>query len=93
LDKKKTQHNRIRRVSIDKFYDIVTEEENAFYKLCRELPRIIEKVIFESDKVQTPYDTVYDELISQMGKEESSITLAMFTLGFGEYEGFSKLEE
>lgn len=38
----------IRRVSIDKFYEIVTGESDAFYKLCKQLPITIEKLIGET---------------------------------------------
>lgn len=31
VDKKKVSHKRIRRVSIDQFYSMVTGEKNAFY--------------------------------------------------------------
>lgn len=48
-------HKLIRRVSLDKFYELVTGDKNAFYNLCMALPNIIQKV-------STPEDEVFEEL-------------------------------
>ena len=55
-------HEKIRRVSMDKFYELVTGVENAFYLVCKQLPVTIEKLI-KNDVVDTvEHDTVIDEL-------------------------------
>ncbi|MCK5855710.1 MAG: Eco47II family restriction endonuclease [Sulfurovaceae bacterium] len=38
-------NERIRRVSIDKFYEIVTGEKEAFRQLVEILPRVIDDVL------------------------------------------------
>lgn len=55
-------HKLIRRVSLDKFYELVTGDKNAFYNLCMALPNIIQKVLNETEKVSTPEDEVFEEL-------------------------------
>lgn len=86
LDGQRQKHRRIRRVSIDEFYKIVTGEENSFYELCMILPEMIEEVISEFKNLQTPKDTVFAELknISPIKNFE----LALYMLGFGTYHGF-----
>lgn len=74
---------RIRRISIDKFYEIVFKDKYAFHKLCAALPMILDDVIKETN---TGYieNTVYDEL-----KKISPETLkSLYLLAFSTYEGF-----
>ncbi|SJZ47140.1 Eco47II family restriction endonuclease [Fibrobacter intestinalis] len=61
VDKQKVHHKRIRRVSIDQFYCIVTGQSDTFYKVCMKLPEVIAKVApqISTDKIQD--DTVYSE--------------------------------
>ncbi len=99
VDKKKVQHKRIRRVSMDKFYGLVTGEEDAFFRMCMALPGVINEVIDEEESVNVPHDTVIDELknLAKMFKnteEELSMAMAVYMLGFSTYDGFSaKLAE
>lgn len=89
LDGTKQSHKLIRRVSIDKFYELVTGECDAFYNLCKILPKIIEKVVKASDEVITPHDTVYEELEKIAYDKDIPFALAMYMLGFSNYQGFS----
>jgi len=78
-------HPRIRRVSMDKFYEVVFGEKDAFYKLCCALPDILDDVIAETH-CGTIKNTVYTEL-----KRLSPETLkSLYLLAFRSYEGFSK---
>ena len=95
VDKKTVQHKLIRRVSMDKFYEIVTGDKDAFYKMCMVLPNVIEEVIEESKDVKVPEDTVIEELkkvAEKAGKdnEELSMAMAVYMLGFSTYNGFSE---
>lgn len=45
VDKEQFNNPKIRRVSMDKFYEIVFGETNAFMKLCKALPDILDDVI------------------------------------------------
>lgn len=92
VDGKKCKHKLIRRVSIDKFYEIVTGEENAFYNMCLSLPDVITKVVSSLSATKMPKDTVYDELKTMIKSvsmsTDKSIILASFMLGFRDYNGF-----
>lgn len=76
-------HEKIRRVSIDKFYSIVFGDEEAFFKLCRALPDILDDVIGELH-LGSIQNTVYEEL-----KDFSPDTFkSLYLLAFKEYDGF-----
>lgn len=98
IDRVRVSHNRIRRVSIDKFYEIVTGQFDAFYKICMALPEIVKEVISEHDEVDAPNDTVYEEIKRVADgfsgiSENVSMILAMYMLGFSSYNGFDSLAE
>ncbi|MDR1355496.1 MAG: Eco47II family restriction endonuclease [Propionibacteriaceae bacterium] len=84
------KHRRIRRVSMDAFYALVTGQEDAFYKMCMVLPSVIERVVETSGAADVPNDTVIGELCHIANDNGGSFTLALLMLGFGSYAGFLK---
>lgn len=93
VDKNKVSHKRIRRVSLDQFYALVTGQKDAFYQICMVLPTVIEDVVSNSEDVKVPHDTVLEELQSIAGKiyfgsEEIAVAMALYMLGFSTYNGF-----
>ena len=89
LDGHRQKHRRIRRVSMDEFYRIVTGEDDAFYQMCMALPTMIEEVVKHSDAITVPIDTVFDELKRRADESAGSFTLALYLLGFETYHGFN----
>lgn len=87
LDGVKVSNKLIRRVSIDKFYEIVTGEKDAFFRMCEVLPEVIEEAIKDSS-VNIPKDTVIDEIKSISKDKNISIMLAIYLLAFNTYNGF-----
>lgn len=88
LDGTRQKHRRIRRVSMDEFYKIVTGQEDAFYQMCMALPEMIQEVVSTSGTAMVPHDTVIDELRCIADQKDGSFTLALYMLGFGDYIGF-----
>jgi len=83
LDGVSHEHEYIRRLSIDKFYEIVTGDKEAFKKLCEALPRVLEDVI-SSQKSSHIENSVFEEL-----KELSpNLLQSLYLLSFSKYEGF-----
>ncbi len=97
VDGKNVSHKKIRRVSLDQFYALVTGEDDALYKMCMILPKIIEKVIVEGgDDVKVPHDSVLAELKKVAEKTNESdadiaMAMAIYLLGFSTYKGFDKV--
>ena len=97
VDGKSVSHKKIRRVSLDQFYALVTGQEDAFYKMCMVLPKVIEKVVNEGgEDVKVPHDSVMSELrriAHEMNTddEDLAMALAVYLLGFSTYNGFSKV--
>lgn len=95
VDGKSVQHRLIRRVSMDQFYAILTDDENAFYKMCMMLPNVINSVVYEGDGVEVPSDTVVQELKNVANlyaeySEDLAMAMAVYMLGFSTYKGFEK---
>ena len=96
VDGKKVSHRRIRRVSIDQFYALVTGAEDAFYQMCRILPETIKEVVDNNHELHTPNDVAIDELrnvaMNTVGTvDDFSMAVAVYLLGFSTYNGFDKL--
>lgn len=81
-------HERIRRVSIDKFYEIVFGDKDAFFKLCRALPVILDDVLSEM-KLGRIQNAVYEELETY----SHDLLKSLYLLAFKTYEGFENIEE
>lgn len=94
VDGNRVSHRRIRRVSLDKFYSIVTGEEDAFYKVCMILPATIDKVVKQEVLTKVPHDTVVEELrkiAENTGYKDNDLAMAIavYMLGFSTYKGFT----
>lgn len=88
LDGTKQKHRRIRRVSMDEFYKIVTGQEDAFYQMCMALPDAVQEVVSSSENIAIPQDTVIEELQQIADQKGGSFALALYLLGFESYIGF-----
>lgn len=87
LDNQPVSNERIRRVSIDKFYEIVTGESEAFKNLVEVLPKVMDDVLSEltQNNIQ---NTVFEEL----SYIDENLLKSLYLLSFGRYEGFSNLQ-
>lgn len=77
-------HEKIRRVSIDKFYGIVFGDDTAFFRLCEALPGILDDVISELSLGHIQ-NSVYEEL-HQLSPDTFK---SLYLLAFKTYDGFS----
>ncbi|MDR1815534.1 MAG: Eco47II family restriction endonuclease [Clostridiales Family XIII bacterium] len=92
-DGKKASHKRIRRVSLDCFYEMVTGDPEAFFKLCTVLPDAIHDLVAEGSAPETPDDTAILELREIAESKNISIEMALFLLGFHSYIGFERFAD
>jgi hypothetical protein len=83
VDNEQFNNDHIRRVSIDKFYEIVFGDSAAFAKLCKALPTILDDVITELGS-STNQNTVFSELATI----SPNIIKSLYLLAFKTYEGF-----
>lgn len=86
LDYEKVSNEHIKRVSIDKFYEEVTGDKEAFYKICKQLPLVIDEIISEGNEYVVEEDTVLDELRAN----NPDILKSLYMLAFSTYEGFKE---
>lgn len=86
----KTETNeRIRRISIDKFYEIITSDKQAFFKLIITLPPLLKEIVKEEGIIQTGENTT----LSELEKQNPNHLLSLFNLSFQQYEGFKEFLE
>lgn len=83
LDGTPVSNEKIRRVSIDRFYEFVTGRGTAFKELCEQLPTVIEDVVSDVD-LDDESNTVFDELEGM----SPNLLKSIFLLSFERYEGF-----
>lgn len=83
VDKEQFNNEHIRRVSMDKFYEIVFGDAQAFAKLCRALPGILDDVIADMSREERQ-NTVFAELAAI----SPNIMKSLYLLAFRTYSGF-----
>lgn len=88
VDGEHRSHKKIRRVSIDRFYSLVTGDPRAFYKVCQALPESIERALSKLKEPPLPYDSAYDEIVEMSTHLDGNVSSALFQLGFSSYQGF-----
>ena len=96
VDGQKVGHKLIRRVSMDKFYELVTGQPDAFFQICMVLPTVIKSVVESAGSSLVPHDTVYDELkaiadASTINDDDLAFALAIYLLGFSSYDSFCSM--
>ena len=79
-------HEKIRKVSIDNFYEIVFGDHLAFFKLCRALPAVLDDAIAQAGIIGLN-NQVYDELHTL----SPDILKSLYLLAFKQYHGFDQL--
>lgn len=86
LDGEAFEHANIRRVSIDKFYEIVTGDPYAFRNLCQVLPTVLDDVL-ASMEMETIENSVFDALQTI----SPNVLKSLYLLSFSHYNGFDVL--
>ncbi|MDR0887418.1 MAG: Eco47II family restriction endonuclease [Candidatus Nomurabacteria bacterium] len=84
VDETPMSDERIRRVSIDQFYKLVTGIDDAFYQICIQLPITITSLINANKFITAEKDTALEEL----KRTNPDMLTALYMLAFKSYEGF-----
>jgi hypothetical protein len=75
---------RIRRVSIDKFYEMATNDEHAFKKLCEKLPIIISDIV--SDR---SFSIGTNTVVNELNTIDPNLLKSLYLISFKKYQGFN----
>lgn len=76
-------HERIHRVSMDKFYGLVFADETAFARLCTMLPQILDDVL-QTIEITNGDNSVFKELRNI----SPDVLKSLYLLAFKTYDGF-----
>ncbi len=79
-------HSKIRRISLDRFYEIVTGERESFKKIVEWLPITLKEIVVEGN-IHEPENKIIEEL-----EKNSSFFNNLYLLAFKDYYGFNKLK-
>lgn len=83
LDGNHVSNEKIRRVSIDKFYEHVTGEKTAFKSLCEQLPQVIDDIV---NKIEL--DGKSNTVCTELEQISPNLLKSLYLLSFDKYEGF-----
>ena len=83
VDGRSFSHEQIRRVSIDKFYELVFNDATAFMRLCKALPDILDDVL---EEMQRGY--IQSSVYSELNSISTDTFKSLYLLAFRTYEGF-----
>ena len=81
------KHDFIRRVSMDRFYALVTGDDEAFKKLCEALPSVLDDVL--TDAVQNP---VENSVFGELQALSPNLLKSLYLLAFSNYDGFATFD-
>lgn len=84
LDGVAVEHEKIRRVSIDKFYELATGEIEAFKDLCEQIPVVIDDIVSDID-----LDEHSNTVFSELREISPNLLKSIYLLSFDKYEGFN----
>lgn len=87
VDGQALSSDRIRRVSIDQFYKLVTGYDGAFKDLCQVLPSVIADVVKTID-----FDESSNTVLRELVELSPDLLKSLYLLAFENYEGFGELE-
>jgi len=80
-------HDNIRRVSMDKFYEIVTGKLDAFKSLCEVLPLVLEDVLSMQEQ-----ENIQNSVFKELNQISPNLLKSLYLLSFSRYEGFDSLD-
>lgn len=87
LNGERIENANIRRVSIDKFYELVTGDPQSFKKLCEKLPLIISDAANDLENI-----TIENTVLAELESTSDDLLQSLYLLAFEKYEGFDTLE-
>jgi hypothetical protein len=82
LDGASHEHEYIRRVSIDKFYELVTGKANAFKNLCEVLPVVLDDVVDSLEQ-----GNIENSVFEELSEISPNLLQSLYLLSFSKYEG------
>ncbi|MGI5868716.1 MAG: Eco47II family restriction endonuclease [Kiritimatiellia bacterium] len=80
---RESRQERLRRISIDRFYEIVTGDDLAFANLCSVIGKVIDDVLAEN-----PNTLKANSVLAELNAMGGDVLKTLFTLSFSTYRGF-----
>lgn len=81
-------HPRVFKISGDKFYSLLSSENEAFSNLYRTLPKVIADFLASKGKIVLKQNTAFDEIKASANKAKNSLIDQITFENFPYYDGF-----
>jgi len=90
LDGNKVSDDKIRKISIDKFYELVTGQSDAFMKLCEQLPIVVDDIVSDLvlDKEDDALTKSAKNILTELEGVADNTLKSLYSLSFEKYKGF-----
>lgn len=87
-------HDRVYEISADKFYELLTNDKNAFYKLCKAIPQATKDFIKSKEVSGMTDNSSLIDLLEKKANDNGIDLLTQIMLdNFETYEGFKEARE
>jgi hypothetical protein len=92
INGKEYSHTRVFKISGDKFYQMLTGQENALFDLYKILPKAIDDFLKSNEKSKKPENSALTEISAGASKSQRSILDEITFENYSYYLGFDKLK-
>lgn len=92
INGKEYSHSRVYKISGDKFYELISGEENAFFNLYKILPKAISDYLSKKESEKNQSNSALEEITESSKKSKRSILDEITFENYSYYLGFDKLE-
>ncbi len=92
INGKEYSHSRVYKISGDKFYELISGEENAFFNLYQILPKAISDYLSKQESENVHSNSALEEISKGSKKSKRSILDEITFENYSYYLGFDKLE-
>ena len=84
-------NSNVYKISADKFYEVLTGDENAFFELCNALPKAVDDFLAKKSKIKAGKSSdVYDKLKKKCDENKRTFEMQLMYDTFKNYNGFSE---
>lgn len=92
INGKEYSHSRVFKISGDRFYALLSGQEDAFFQLCKALPRAIDDFLQSTVRNESiKENSAFDEIDTEAEKSRRTILDQITFENYSYYLGFDKL--
>lgn len=91
LDNKKIENERIRILSIDKFYELITHDQNSFFLLINKINEILKSMFSQSHNIKHASHVKQNVIVHFQNMEDLTLLKHLYQKAFKNYLGLDQI--